>query len=278
MATTFGRLARILRVGAIVTCSVLSTVAAAASPLLPILVYHQIRNSADGPPDSLEAISLTRFEAQMRYLHEQGYVTLDAAEVVNFVRGGKAPADKIVAIHFDDGWKSAQLALPVLDRYALKATFWIIAGKGIGWPHMDWEEVQAIGRNPRYDIQSHTMTHPWKKGDTLLDWIDGRAPGKGREQVRWELAESRRVLAVKLGHPVPYLAWPSGHYNETLVQLAKESGYTALFTIDDGVNRPGADPLRIRRTMVHGGCDNQVFVKVLRDGVYRECESAAATR
>ena len=150
-------------------------IAAAQAPTLPIIVYHQIRNSADGPPDSLEAISLATFEAQMRYLHEQGYATLSADEVVQFVRGGKPPSGRIVAIHFDDGWKSVQLALPVLDRYGFKATFWIIAGKGIGWPHLEWEEIQAIGKKPRYDIQSHSMTHPWKTGedDARLDeWTD----------------------------------------------------------------------------------------------------------
>src|SRR5438105_13989973 len=122
------------------------------------------------------------------------------------------------------------------------------------------------------------MTHPWKQGDTLLDWINGSTPGKGASQVRWELAESRRVLEKRLGHSVPYLAWPAGHYNDALIRLARESGYNALFTIDDGVNRPGDDPQKLRRTMIHGGCDTAVFVKVLRDGVYRECEAGAAIR
>jgi peptidoglycan/xylan/chitin deacetylase (PgdA/CDA1 family) len=247
-----------------------------ASPALPIIVYHQIRNGADGPPDSLEVISLDHFESEMRYLHEHGYVTLNAAQVVDYIRGGKPPGKRIVAIQFDDGWKSAQLALPILNRYRFKATFWIIAGKGIGWPDMDWDEIAAIGRNPRYDIYSHTMTHPWKPGDTMLDWMKGLTPGKGPDQVRWELTESRRVLAEKLGRPVPYLAWPGGHYSEDMIQLAKEAGYVALFTIDNGVNHPGDDPFRIRRTMVHGGCNDQVFALLLQDGIYRNCKPGVA--
>ncbi len=243
---------------------------------LPIIVYHQIRNSADGPPDSLEAISLARFESQMRYLHEQGYTTLSSEEVVSFVRGGKPPGAKIVAIHFDDGWKSSQLALPVLDRYAFKATFWIIAGKGIGWPHMDWSEVQVIGRNPRYDIFSHTMTHPWKTGDTMLDWMNGSSPGKGPDHVRWEVSESRRVLAEKLERPVPFLAWPGGRYNEAMIRIATEAGYIALFTVDSGINHPGSDPLALHRTMIHGGCDRRTFVQILSDGIYRSCDVSAA--
>jgi len=158
----------------VAVCGTPSVYAVAAQRDLPIIVYHQIRNTDDGPPDSAEAIALTRFESEMRYLHEQGYVALSAQEVVNFVHSGKAPGTRIVAVQFDDGWKSAQLALPVLDRYGFKATFWIIAGKGIGWPHMDWDEIEAIAHNPRYDVYSQSMTHPWKKGDTMLDWMNTR--------------------------------------------------------------------------------------------------------
>ena len=259
----------------VVACAIVSPAAMPASPALPILVYHQIRNTADGPPDSDEAISLSRFESQMRYLHDNGYVTLSANEVVDFIRGRPIPESKIVAIHFDDGWKSAQFALPVLDRYGFKATFWIIAGKGIGWPHMDWNEIQAIARNPRYDIYSHTMTHPWKPNDTMLDWLAGRTPGKGAEQIAWELTESRRVLELELDRPVRYLAWPSGLYNDAMIQLAQNAGYVALFTINHGVNRPDTDPLRIRRTMIHGGCDERVFAQTLADGITRICRPGA---
>jgi len=137
---------------------------------------------------------------------------------------GDQPGKKVVAIQFDDGWKSGQLALPVLDKYGFKATFWIIAGKGIGWPHMDWDEIETIARNPRYDIYSHTMTHPWKPGDTMLDWMSWRTPGKGPDQVRWELAESRRVLAEKLGRSVPYLAWPGGQQVMRVVRTVRRKG------------------------------------------------------
>ncbi|MDA9435151.1 hypothetical protein XH88_25770 [Bradyrhizobium sp. CCBAU 51627] len=248
---------------------------AAADPALPVIVYHQIRDTPDGPPDSLEAISLERFKSEMSYLHEQGYLTLSARDIVDYMRRAAPPRTKMVAIQFDDGWKSSQLALPILDMYGFKATFWIIAGKGIGWPHMDWNEIEAIAQNPRYDIYSHSMTHPWKAGDTMIDWMEGRTLDKGPEQVRWELTESRRLLAEKLGRPVPYLAWPAGHYNDQMIELAKESGYTALFTIDNGLNHPGDDPFRIHRTMVHGACDIQVFAQILGDGIYRDCSGAS---
>jgi peptidoglycan/xylan/chitin deacetylase (PgdA/CDA1 family) len=221
-----------------------AAIAGQGAQSLPILVYHQLRVSGNDPADAPDAISLERFEAQMKYLHSQGYMTLSMDEVIRFLKGEPFPA-KIVAIHFDDGWKSALQAVPILNHYGFKASFWIIAGKGIGWPHMDWGEVQALAENPRFDIFSHTMTHPWKPNDTFLDWINNRVPGKGLEQVNWELKESKRVLEEKLGKPVVYLAWPSGLYNDSLIAIARNAGYSALLTIDDGLNHPGDDPLRV---------------------------------
>jgi hypothetical protein len=117
------------------------------------------------------------------------------------------------------------------------------------------------------------MSHPWKPADTMLDWINGRTPGKGSDEVRWELAESRRVLSERIGRPVSYLAWPAGFYDDGMIQLARQSGYVALFTIDNGINRPGDDPLRIRRTMIHGDCDSKVFIQILRDGMFHDCKT-----
>jgi len=244
---------------------------------LPVLVYHQIRSTPDGPPDGPTAISLERFEAQMRILRERGYRTLDMGEVVALLKGGAGAAgdEKVVAIHFDDAWKSALHAVPVLEGHAFKATFWVIAGSGIGWPHMDWEEVQALDRHPQMEAFSHSLTHPWKDGDTLLDWMESRPPGRGIADVRRELVESRGLLEARLAHPVPYLAWPRGLYNDALIALAREAGYAALLTIDPGLNHPGDDVRRIRRTMIDGACDEAVFLSVLDDGETRLCSQPA---
>jgi peptidoglycan/xylan/chitin deacetylase (PgdA/CDA1 family) len=247
-----------------------------AQPSVPILLYHQIRTCPDGPADGPIAMSLERFEEQMRYLHEHGYTTLSTEQVVAFVRGGGVPSGKLVVIHFDDGWKSSLAAVPILDRYGYRATFWIIAGTGIGWPHMEWDEVLKLAAHPGFEIQSHTWSHPWKDGETLVDWMAGRTPGKGVAQARSELTDSRKLLEDKLRRPIVYLAWPRGLYNDGLIRLAQQAGYHALFTTDDGTNHRGDDPLRLRRTTIDGACDLHSFEQILADGVYRECSSGAA--
>src|SRR5258705_3459543 len=135
--------ARLLFAGALALFSNVVLADARDAPGLTILVYHQIRTDDNRPADSPTAISLERFERQMRYLHEQGYSTLKSDEVVEYVAWRAAfDGQTIIAIHMDDGWQSGLLALPALDRYGFKASFWIISGTGIGPPHMDWEDVE----------------------------------------------------------------------------------------------------------------------------------------
>jgi hypothetical protein len=60
-----------------------------------------------------------------------------------------------------------------------------------------------------------------------------------------------------------------------LIRLATDAGYRALFTIDHGANRRGGDLLRIRRTLVHGGCNDVIFAQMVADGAYRHCANPA---
>jgi len=67
-----------------------------------------------------------------------------------------------------------------------------------------------------------------------------------------------------LNRGVPYLAWPCGWYNDTLIQIAKEVGYKALLTIDVGGNTQGGDIFRIKRVVVNGACNMSVFENILQ--------------
>ena len=241
-----------------------------AAPTLPILVYHQVMPSSTLPENPYDGIPRGRFEDHLRYLRDEGYTALSMDDVLAFLDGAPMP-EKSVAIHMDDGWRSHVEAADLLDRYGFKASFWVIPGTGIGEPHLDWDQIEAIATRPRLEVLSHTMTHPWKPNETLIDWLAGRTPGRGIERAGWEIGESKRLLEARLHRPVPYLAWPSGHYNDTLVDLAVAAGYRGLVTIDEGLNAPGGDRFRIRRTLVHGACDVDDLKALLRDGKARDC-------
>jgi peptidoglycan/xylan/chitin deacetylase (PgdA/CDA1 family) len=259
---------------------VLASTAAAGAPRgpagagIPVLIYHEI--ATDGRQPGETVIALERFEAQMRWLAEHGYRTLSMAELVAIVAGRVPMPARSVVLTFDDGWKNVLNAVPVLERYHMKASFWIISGTGIGEDYMVWSDVESLARHPGFEVESHTMTHPWDPADNLVTWVEDKVRGRGAESARAELVDSKRELERHLHRPVNYLAWPCGWYNDALVRLAVDAGYRALLTAEAGLNAPHGDVLRIKRTFVDGSCGLDEFAMTVNDGRYRVCDKQRA--
>jgi peptidoglycan/xylan/chitin deacetylase (PgdA/CDA1 family) len=245
---------------------------------LPVIAYHAIRTIHDERL-GMTVIDKYRFEQEMTYLHDHGYTTLSIDEVVQFLQGKKFPP-KIVAITFDDSLSSQLEALPILQQYHFKASFWAITGvaapnpaaPGADFSYMNWATLKRLDEMPGMAVYSHSVTHPWQQDKTFIDWAEGRTPGKTKQDVLFELTESRRLLEQDLGHSVPYFAWPAGAYNQDLTNIARQAGYKAVMTVVDTLNKPGGDPFQIHRTMINGKCDEKTFEQMMQDGVYRECD------
>ena len=232
--------------------------AISASSGIPVLTYHEI--VADGSKKPGRAIlTLTQFQEQMQFLKQNGYQTLSLDELVQVLQEKKKAPVKPVVITLDDGFINALQALPILELYGFKASFWIFPGKGLGGVYMDWKSIEALDKNPLFEVGAHSISHP-----DLAAWISGRVQGKGEPDVRFELQESKRILEEHLGHPVRYFAWPYGKFNEKLIQLARDAGYEALFTTEHGLNYSGQDLMRIHRAVVDGSKDFGTFKELLK--------------
>jgi peptidoglycan/xylan/chitin deacetylase (PgdA/CDA1 family) len=70
-------------------------------------------------------------------------------------------------------------------------------------------------------------------------------------RLREEIPLARQELTDLIGHPVDFLCWPNGKYDDTCVQMAREAGFKAwtLRSADRLIRRnvPGEDPEWIRR-------------------------------
>jgi peptidoglycan/xylan/chitin deacetylase (PgdA/CDA1 family) len=168
-------------------------------------------------------------------------------------------------------------ALPILKRYGFKAAFFIFPGGGIESAktrhrnYMTWDEVRAISDDPDYEVQAHSMTHPYRQSSNLVTWVNGSTPGRNRADAAFEIIESKTVLERRLGVSVDYFAWPGSWYNKTLIDMARRVGYRALFTAEGGVNRPDTDVNRVRRFIVDGACSLSVFKRSMLEYRYIPC-------
>lgn len=197
---------------------------------LPVIYYHAIKvlpkNELGMPP--------AEFEKQMAYLAKEGYHSISPQQLYDYYyRNGSLPSRPIL-ITFDDGYMdNYTTALPILQKYGFKATLFLIVKKVGDRDCLTWKEVKELDQ-AGWDIQSHTLTHP------DLTTLDAKT-------LKHELAASKATLEKELGKPILFFAYPSGKYNDTVVQAVKNAGYLMAFSTQKGWTDEKMNPLLVHR-------------------------------
>jgi peptidoglycan/xylan/chitin deacetylase (PgdA/CDA1 family) len=117
------------------------------SRCLSILTYHRVTTE----PDALfpDQVCAAEFDAQMRLLR-RWFNVLPLAEAITRLGDGKLPA-RAACVTFDDGYEdNATVALPILLRHRLPATFFVSTGFLDGrnmWNDIAIEAIRAARRD-----------------------------------------------------------------------------------------------------------------------------------
>lgn len=206
----------------------------------PILMYHYIRAVDQGSDPLGYELSITPedFNNQMAWLHEQGYIGVRIDGITRCLRGEAPCPARAIALTFDDGYADAYTeALPVLQRYGLVATFYIVTNF-IGQPgYMTWQQVAAL-RDAGMEIGAHTMTH---SDLTSLDW----------DTAGYEIAQSKAELERQLGITVTSFCYPTGLYNGAIEEQVRAAGYLSATTTR--WDNDTSDMMALPRRRISGG-------------------------
>ncbi|MDQ2996883.1 MAG: polysaccharide deacetylase family protein [Chloroflexota bacterium] len=231
-------------------------VAAPADQQIPgappaILMYHYIRSVDQGSDPLGYELSVTPddFNNQMTWLHEQGYIGVRMDGITRCLRGEAPCPAKAIALTFDDGYVDAYTdALPVLRRYGLVATFYIVTNF-VGQPgYMTWEQVAAL-RDAGMEIGAHTVSH---LDLTSLDW----------ETANVEIAQSKAELDHHLNMNVTSFCYPTGLYNAGVEEQVRASGYLNATTTrwDNDIS----DIMALPRRRISGGTALDSFAWIVQ--------------
>jgi peptidoglycan/xylan/chitin deacetylase (PgdA/CDA1 family) len=209
---------------------------------VPILMYHVI---ATPPPGALFPglyVEPREFAAEMRALKSAGWnaVTLDQVEAA-WSRGASLGPGKPIVLSFDNGYQSQYTqALPVLRR--------------LGW--VGDENLQLTGLPPSQgglgegEIRG-LVSAGWEldtQGYSHADLIM-----LDPQLLHYQVADARTALQRRYHVPVNWFAYPSGHYNATVIEALKAAGYAGSTTVVPGWAHPGDDRYRLHRLRVLGG-------------------------
>ena len=236
---------------------------------IPILMYHSI---ADEDESGSHAYYRTKtspavFAAQMKFLHDHGYKTCSVAQGIDHLRDEAAPADKLVVITFDDGYRDFyQQAFPSLNRYGFSATVFIptayIGETSISFKGKDcltWAEVREL-KEHGIVFGSHTVHHP--------QLHDLSVP-----KLQEEITHSKSTIEERLGCAVDSFAYPYAfpqadtEFKKILRDSLRGAGYqNGVCTIVGRANR-SSEPLFLERLPVNS-CDDDALFQAKLNGAY----------
>jgi peptidoglycan/xylan/chitin deacetylase (PgdA/CDA1 family) len=206
-----------------------------------IFCYHRLVDKVRYPGTE---ITPAAFEAQMKELKDRGITVIPMQDLLAWKRGEKNIPPRCAVITFDDGWKSQyEVAWPIMKKYGYPFTMFIytegVRGGSLGGGEaITWEQLADM-RDNGVDIQAHSATHQdLREGHTIMLASTGGKKTKtkltGPQYEQWmqnEVVGSKQLLEQRLGIKVNCFAVPFGNYNEHVKEVARNSGYEAMFTV-----------------------------------------------
>ncbi len=212
---------------------------------VPILCYHQIRDwkGTDSKSAKDYIIPIATFQDHMKMLADSGYHTISPDQLYAYLTTGATLPSKPVMLTFDDGDLTQYTnALPVLDKYGFKASFYIMTvaiGRRGKQHYMDKTQLKDLS-DKGHVIAAHTWDHQnVKKLSTPEDW-------------KTQLEEPKAKLEEITGKPVRHFAYPFGLWKPESLPEVRKRGYLTAYQLAEKKMDP-TDPLMSIRRIIAGG-------------------------
>jgi polysaccharide deacetylase family sporulation protein PdaB len=119
---------------------------------------------------------------------------------------------KVIALTFDDGPSSTYTPqiLDVLKQYQAKATFFVVGSRVKDQPDLVKREILE-----GHELANHTYNHSNFRGLT-------------EEEIRKELRKTKQIIVELTKFSPKLFRPPGGYYNETIINVANQEGYTVV--------------------------------------------------
>jgi peptidoglycan/xylan/chitin deacetylase (PgdA/CDA1 family) len=214
-------------------------------------MYHYIEEL---PPDADRirrdlTVSPADFEAQLQYLVDAGFETITLAHLHRHLIEGQPLPEKPIILTFDDGYRDAYTTVfPLLQEYGLVGTFFVLATPAhyespnyLTWAMM--EEMAAGGM----DIQGHGRDH-----------VDLR--NRSYDYLVYQLLGVKEAVESHTGQPVVFFCYPSGQYDNAVIEVLQSAGYWGAVTTQHGQTHTRDNLFTLPRIRIRGTDSLDTFV------------------
>ncbi len=219
--------------------------AAPGTRRIPVLMYHVIQTPSATAAFPGLWVPPAEFAGQMHALQQAGFKAISLDQAWAYWRyGAQLPAHPII-VTFDNGYASQYTeALPVL--------------RAMGWIAVMNLQLSLHAPEGLSPAQVRGMVAAGWELDTQ-GFTHADLPSLGATRLAYEVALSRQRIQRNYGVPVNWFCYPSGHYDQRVVDTVRSAGYRGSTTVIFGWGSP-VDPYRLARMRVLGGTSPQSLV------------------
>jgi peptidoglycan/xylan/chitin deacetylase (PgdA/CDA1 family) len=162
----------------------------------------------------------------------------------------------IISFNFDDGFLSAfNKGIPIIEEAGFKTTHYIISRMvgDVGYmTRKDILQLQVKG----HEIGAHTLTH-------------ANLPNIPLEDAREEIFRSKKEIFDMGVARIETFAYPNGNFNESVVDLVKQAGFSGARITNPGLNDKTIDPYKLYYSGINSEVSFEAVKKVI-DSVIAE--------
>ncbi len=226
---------------------------------IPILMYHYVeyvKNKKDVTRQSLD-IEPVIFEAQVKTLIADHFTFLTMSEVADILDGKKKLPDKPIVLTFDDGYRDFYTdAYPILKKYHVKATAYVVPGFFDQPNYMLTSQIKKLANDSNIELGAHTMHHVYLKNMNSIF-------------AEREILQSKYKLEDIIHQPVISFAYPYGAFDNQAIELSKKAGFSTAVSTIGGIQASQSNRYFLYR-MRSGLMTGQVLLNYLQNPPYSE--------
>ena len=198
---------------------------------VPILLYHYVEYIQDKKDTIRQTLNITPnvFEEQVKTLVNAGYTFITAKDLGEVLDGKSNLPKNPILLTFDDGhWDLDTDVLPILKKYNIKATAYIIPGFIGGSDFLSPAQLRDVIASNLVEIGAHTVHHISLKGKFL-------------PIVSYEVSQSKYMLEKDYHLSVVSFAYPGGQFDEQAIKVVKNSKFSTALSTIPGVAQSSAN-------------------------------------
>lgn len=211
---------------------------------VPIIMYHSVLKGKSGE----YIISPEVFESDMKKINEKGYETVFISDLINYVyEDGELPAKPIV-ITFDDGfYNNLEYALPILEKYDMKAVISIVGiytdkfteadEANSLYGHLRWKDIKDMMQKGNIEFQNHTYDlHKIANGRKGIMKKKNESLEKYESVISNDILKLQQEFEENTGYIPNTFTYPYGAISKESKEILKKLGFKATLSCKDGVN------------------------------------------